>query len=103
MNTLIQTHLSQLEQLCCEFRVKRLELIGSARNDESFHPDTSDIDLLVEFQPLPPLEHGRTYWKLWKALHNLFHRSVDLIETQALKNPYFLANIKHQREVLYEN
>jgi len=42
MIDLIEKHRAEIEALCREFGVSRLELFGSAATDE-FDPDTSDI------------------------------------------------------------
>jgi hypothetical protein len=46
----------KLERLCRNYRVRRLELFGSAAGDE-FDPSTSGLDFLVEFELSSP---GRT-------------------------------------------
>ncbi|MGH9159920.1 MAG: nucleotidyltransferase family protein [Vicinamibacteraceae bacterium] len=47
-----------LEQLCRRHRVARLELFGSAARGDELSPG-SDIDFLVEFEPLPPGTYAR--------------------------------------------
>jgi hypothetical protein len=48
MGTLIDRHRPQIEALCRTYRVKRLDLFGSAVR-EDFDPVRSDVDLRVEF------------------------------------------------------
>lgn len=43
----------KLEELCRRFRVRRLELFGSAAT-ERYSPENSDIDFLVEFATPAP-------------------------------------------------
>jgi hypothetical protein len=80
--------------------VRRLELFGSAAR-EDFDPSSSDMDFLVEFQEVPPGKHADCYFGLLEALESLFGRPVDLAETKAIRNPYFLAAIEKTRTVLY--
>lgn len=87
-------------ELCRRHHVKTLELFGSAASGQ-FDADLSDLDFLVEFQPMPPAAHSRDYFGLWFALEDLFGRKVDLIETPAVTNPYFLQEIRSSRRVLY--
>ena len=51
------------------YRVRKLELFGSAASDR-FDPATSDLDFLVEFDVVPPAEHARCYFGLLFALMN---------------------------------
>lgn len=90
----------RLAELCARYRVVRLELFGSGTG-ETFQPDSSDLDFLVQFQSMPPADHAGAYFGLHDALEALFHRPVDLVELQAIRNPYFLEAIEHSRIVLY--
>jgi predicted nucleotidyltransferase len=101
MIDLIETTLKELKQLCVKYRVRRMELIGSAVSEEKFDSEKSDVDFLVEFQPLKQGEYADTYFGLLEALESLFNRHVDLIMIRAVKNPYFLESINKSRKVLY--
>ena len=90
-----------LMELCRQYHVRRLELFGSGRTDERFDSTRSDVDFLVEFFPLEPGERADTYFGLLEALEALFHRPIDLVMTQAIKNPYFLEAINKEREQIY--
>ena len=68
--------------------MRRLELFGSATNGR-FDATSSDLDFLVEFQPLGPVDRADAYFGLLAALQDLFQRDVDLVETEAINNPYF--------------
>jgi predicted nucleotidyltransferase len=100
MKTLIEEKRGAIEELCRRYRVRQLELFGSAVGDR-FDPQTSDLDFLVEFEGLPPAEHSRCYFGLLFALTDLFGRDVDLVETGAIRNPYFLRAIANDRMLLY--
>jgi len=91
----------QLMQLCRDFRVKRLEAFGSATAQGQFDPERSDIDLLVEFEPMDPVHHAKAYFGLLAALQDLFARQVDLLEIRAVANPYLLESIEKQRRQIY--
>jgi predicted nucleotidyltransferase len=96
----VEGHRSEVEDLCRRHGVRKLEVFGSAAND-SFDPAHSDVDLLVEFEEMPPAAHSRAYFSLWFALQDLFDRNVDLVETSAVTNPFFLRAIDSSRRVLY--
>ena len=58
--TLLEEHQAQIADICRTFRVRRLDVFGSAVRDD-FDPARSDVDFLVEFEldedpePLPGL------------------------------------------------
>ncbi len=90
-----------LRDLCMKYKVRRLEIFGSAVTGEDFDSERSDLDFLVEFLPLRQGEYADTYFGLLEALEDLFNRHVDLVMTGAIKNPYFLEAIDKNRKVLY--
>jgi hypothetical protein len=100
MLDIIEKHLSEIQRICSQFNVSRLEIFGSALS-EDFDQTSSDIDLLVEFKPLKQGRYADTYFGLLEAMKNLFGREVDLVMTKAIKNPYFLQEINRKRQVLY--
>ena len=100
MNPLIRDRLDELGGLCAKHGVRRLELFGSAAG-ESFDPEASDLDFLVEFQDLTPGQYADAYFGLLEGLEGLFNKSVDLVESKAIRNPYFLQAIERTRVLLY--
>lgn len=100
MIELIKQHVQELESLCQQYHVQRLELFGSAATD-TFDNKDSDLDFLVEFLPLQEGQYADSYFGLLFAMQALFNRPVDLVMPDAVKNPYFLQAINQHREVLY--
>jgi predicted nucleotidyltransferase len=100
MTSIVQENREAVERLCRQFRVRRLELFGSAVG-ETFEPGTSDLDFLVDFEDLKPEEYADTYFGLLEGLQDLFKRNVDLVMISAVKNPYFLESIERSRTLLY--
>jgi predicted nucleotidyltransferase len=100
MNRLIEEHRDDLIRLCAKYRVRRLEIFGSALTNR-FDPRTSDLDFLVEFLPLQPGEYADAYFGLLEALRELLERNVDLVMIGAIRNRYFLESINRSRTVLY--
>ncbi len=98
---LIEDNYEALKSLCVRYRVRRLELFGSALTGNDFDSERSDLDFLVEFLPLKQGEYADAYFGLLEAIENLFNRDVDLVMTGAIKNPYFLESINKSRKVLY--
>ncbi len=100
MNELVKKSHQAIETLCRKYRVRRLELFGSAAAGD-FDEQTSDLDFLVEFLPLEQGQHADMYFGLLLDLQDLFNRHVDLVMPGAIKNPYFLKAVNQNREVLY--
>jgi predicted nucleotidyltransferase len=89
-----------LESLCRRFRVRRLELFGSAASGK-FDPDASDLDFLVSFEDLRPGEYADAYFGLLEALQGIFRRKIDLVVARSVKNPFLLERIRQSRALLY--
>ena len=100
MNIVIENKKSELDSLCSQFSVKKLEVFGSSVT-ERFSEESSDLDFLVEFKELSPKEHADAYFGLLLALQDLFKRQIDLVESQAINNPYFLEGVNETRTLLY--
>jgi hypothetical protein len=97
---IVNERLDSVRQLCRAYHVARLELFGSAAKG-GFDTGTSDLDFLVEFEPLTPAERANAYFGLLAALQDLFQREIDLVEDAAVTNPYFKQAIDADRTVLY--
>lgn len=99
MNLPIESHRVELERLCRQYRVRRLELFGSAATGR----DTaeSDLDFLVEFEALLSGEYADTYFGLLESLERLFDRPVDLLVASAIRNPYLRRSIDENKALIY--
>jgi predicted nucleotidyltransferase len=100
MNPLLQHRLAELEALCRRYHVRRLEVFGSVASGTDV-PDRSDIDFLVDFEPLPRGKYSDNYFGLLEALTALFGRPVDLVVTSSIKNPYFMQSVVQTKALLY--
>ena len=96
----LEPYLPDIQRLCDEFQVAELHAFGSVLTDR-FSAD-SDVDLLVQFQVLPPLSYIDHYFGLKFALEELLQREVDLLETQAVRNKVLQASIDASKKVIYE-
>jgi len=97
----VESKRPELAELCTRRRVKRLALFGSAAAGD-FDPRTSDVDILVEFEPMTPVEHADSYFGLMEDMGKLLGLSVDLVESAAITNPYFRREVEQTQVVLYE-
>lgn len=101
MNRWLEEKSARLSELCDRNEVRRLAVFGSALRDD-FTPSESDVDLLVEFKPMPPAQYARNYFKLLAELEQLFGTAVDLVEAEPIENPYFLKELEATKVILYE-
>ncbi len=100
MIDLLHQHKDQLAELCRQYRVAQLDVFGSAAVGP-FDDQRSDLDFLVNFQEDFPGGPFRQYFDFLAALQALFGREVDLVESQAIRNPYFAQSVRKTRRVLY--
>ena len=101
MISVVSEQAGELEQLCLRYSVLRLDLFGSAATSQ-YQPEKSDLDFVVEFQPLPDGTYADTYFGLLEALERLFGKPVDLVVGSAIKNPYFRQSIEETKRLIYE-
>ncbi len=89
---------AKIAAFCKRWKISEFSLFGSVLR-EDFRPD-SDVDVLVSF-------HEQAGWSLWdlidmqEELESMFGRKVDLVEKEALRNPYRRHSILNGREVVY--
>ncbi|MBM3747464.1 MAG: hypothetical protein FJW34_16890 [Acidobacteria bacterium] len=100
MTGLVRQRLAEIPAVCSRHGVRSLAVFGSAASDR-FDPARSDLDLLVEFEPMSPARHADSYFGLWEELEELFGIPVDLVEPAPIRNPYFLESIRATKETLY--
>lgn len=101
MISVVGEHAAELKQLCLRYNVLRLDLFGSAATSR-YRPEKSDLDFVVEFQPLPDGAYADTYFGLLEAMERLFGKPVDLVVDSAIKNPYFRQSIEETKRPVYE-
>jgi predicted nucleotidyltransferase len=100
MTIQIQSYLEEIACLCRRYQVRRLTVFGSILRGD-FDPHRSDVDFLVEFEPVPVDRRMQNYLALREALASLLSRPVDLIEDGAIRNPFILRSVSEQQQVLY--
>lgn len=91
-----------VDAICQRFKVKRLELFGSAATNR-FDPGRSDIDFLVEFLPKTDLGPWlKEYFALKGELSQLYQRKVDLVMSNALRNDQVRRQAAKTRTLIYD-
>ncbi|MBD0350203.1 MAG: nucleotidyltransferase domain-containing protein [Flavisolibacter sp.] len=97
--SLIDQYTTDIQRLCAQHKVRRLYAFGSVLTDR-FGSD-SDVDLIVDFEPLDIGQYADNYFNLKFALEDTLHRPIDLLEEKTIRNPYFKQAIEHQRQLIY--
>ncbi len=86
----------RISEFCRRHHIRRLALFGSVLRDD-FGP-TSDVDVLVEFEP----DHvpGLGFFTMQQELSTLIGRPVDL-NTPGFLSRYFRESVLKEAEPLY--
>jgi predicted nucleotidyltransferase len=98
MERLIQ-YIPAITKLCEQYNVKTLYAFGSVLTDK--FDKKSDVDLIVDFQPIPVEDYADNYYDFKFSLQDVFERPVDLLEEQAIRNPYFRQSINQKKQLVY--
>ncbi len=99
MIPLLEQHREQIAALCRKYGVRKLELFGSAARGD-FEPARSDIDFFFEFDS-DETKLADRYFGFMEDLEQLLGRSVDLVSSRDVHNPYFLQVANQHRVTLY--
>jgi predicted nucleotidyltransferase len=59
------------------------------------------VDLIVTFNDIHVEDYADNYFDFKFSLQDMFNRPVDLIEEQAIKNPYFRKKIDNSKQIIY--
>jgi predicted nucleotidyltransferase len=92
-------YIKEIENLCRQYNVKKLYVFGSVLTD-AFYKD-SDVDLIVAFEDIPVENYADNYFDFKFSLQDVFKRPIDLLEEQAIKNPYFRQCVNQKRQLIY--
>lgn len=97
----IDQHSNAINNICAQHHVKKLYVFGSVLTDR--FSDTSDIDLIVDFEPLDIDHYADNYFNLKFALEDILRRQIDLLEESTIRNPYFKTAVQNRRKLIYGN
>ncbi len=95
----LDNYLLPLKKLCKKHKVKSLFAFGSVLN-EKFN-DKSDVDLIVNFEEIELLAYADNFFDFKFSLEKIFNRTIDLLEEEAIKNPFFLKSINKHKRLIY--
>ncbi len=97
---IFQNNIDAIETLCKAHKVKNLYAFGSVTTNK--FTQKSDVDLIVNFRKMKLDNYADNYFDLKFSLQKLFGRDVDLLEGQAIKNPFFLEKVEADKILIYE-
>jgi len=89
----------QINELCASHKVKSLYAFGSVLTSD--FDNNSDVDLIVDFKDVDVNDYADNYFDLKFSLQDIFKRPIDLLEEQAIKNPYFKQVVNQTKELVY--
>lgn len=98
MKSKISIPIKNLNSFCRKHQIRELSLFGSAVRN-GLRPG-SDVDILVSFLP----QANPTFVELDElrsSLEKIFGRKVDLVEAEAIQNPFRRYSIFKNRKKLY--
>jgi predicted nucleotidyltransferase len=99
MNTL-SAYKNEINTLCANHKVRSLYAFGSVLTP-NFNTN-SDIDLIVDFKEIDVKDYADNYFDFKFSLQDIFNRPVDLLEEQAIKNPYFKEELNKKKVIVYK-
>jgi uncharacterized protein len=101
MSSVLEKNKDKLAEVCRRFRVRRLEVFGSAARDD-FDPAKSDFDFIVSFADKTPGTYADRYFDFAAAIEKLLGRRIDLLTERSIRNPYFQREIQAARQIVYD-
>ncbi len=88
-----------IQDLCRSGKVKTLFAFGSVIR-EDFN-ESSDVDLVVDFDEKDPFKYADLYFNLKSNLEDVLKRQVDLLEERAIRNRLFRKQLDDTKVKIY--
>ncbi len=85
---------------CRRHPVRSLRVFGSVARGEA--SQGSDLDLLVQFEDMPPAEYATHYFGLLHELQDAVGTEVDLLTPGGVTRPSLKRNIQEESVLVYE-
>jgi len=96
---IVERNIDQIKDLCVKHKVAKLFVFGSVLSDR--FKKGSDIDLIVDFKDVDLYDYADNYFDLKFALEKIFKRPVDLLENEAINNPFLRHSIDSSKQLVY--
>ena len=95
----LNAYKNQIDELCTQHKVRSLYAFGSVLSSK--FNQNSDIDLIVEFKDVDVKDYADNYFDFKFSLQSILNRPIDLLEAQAIKNPYFKQVVNQTKQLVY--
>lgn len=92
-------NIKKINSACKIHLVEKMYMFGSMVSGK-MNKD-SDVDILVKFADMDPYNYFDNLLSLKENLESIFKRPVDLLEEQAVKNPYLKRSIDRNKILIY--
>lgn len=96
---LIENNIQMIIDLCKKYKVNKLFVFGSILTNR--FNETSDIDMVVDFDRIDLMDYADNYFDLKSSLQDLLGREVDLLEEKGIRNPILKKNIDNTKQLVY--
>ncbi len=96
---LSDSNINQIKDICNIYNVKNLYVFGSVLTAK--FDNHSDIDFAVDFKTTDIRQYADNYFNFKNSLQKTLNREIDLIEIQAIKNPYFKQSLDSTKLQIY--
>ncbi|MBI1191626.1 MAG: nucleotidyltransferase [Bacteroidetes bacterium] len=98
---LAEPQIEMIREICKTTRVKSLFAFGSVTRED--FGDTSDIDMVVDFEERDPFVYTDLYFTLKSSLESILNRQVDLLEERGIRNHIFREQLDKTKVMIYAN
>lgn len=96
---IIDQHIEDIQKLCVRHKVEQMFVFGSVLT-KNFN-ENSDVDFLVKFGDIDLYDYFENLLNLKENLEKILLRNVDILEMQAVKNPYLKKSIDNSKLLIY--
>ena len=96
---LIEKNIQTIIALCRKHKVRRLFVFGSILTNR--FNEESDVDLLVDFNKGEVKDYFTNFFDFKYSLEDLLGRKIDLLEEEAIRNPYLKKNVDATKTLIY--
>ncbi len=93
------TYIDKIVALCKKYKVHRLFVFGSVLTNR--FNEESDVDFVVDFDKDNVDDYFLNYFDFKYSLEDILGRPVDLLEEQAIRNPFLKKNIDATKQLVY--
>ncbi len=96
---IIEQHSEQIQKVCNYHKVDKMFVFGSVLTKD--FNESSDVDFLVKFGDIDLYNYFENLLNLKENLEAILLRKVDILEKQAVKNPYLKKSIDESKVLIY--